>query len=325
MSEELTSDRILEIARGYWPARVILTAAELDIFDHLGDEPRTSDEVAAAAGTDPRATELLLNALTALGLLTKAQGQFANTRAANEYLFGSSPRSLWGPLHHNLYLWKRWSTLTEVMRTGEPVWRERPPEATESFIMAMHRFAQDRATTVLDHLELQGVYRVLDLGGGPGTYACEFARRSPTVRVTLMDLPDVIPIAQRVIAGDGLSDRIETRVGDYLADDYGEGYNLAFLSAIIHSNSPEEIGMLFRKTHAALAPGGRIVVQDFLMEDDKTTPLSGAIFAINMLVGTPGGATYSESEVRQWLAEAGFSEIERINTGLDASLMVGRA
>lgn len=324
MNEQMTPETIVEMVRGYWHARILLSAMELDLFDHLGDEELSVQEIAGRIGSDARATEILLNALVGLEFLDKREGKFANRSIARQCLVKDAPGSLWGPLMHNAFLWPRWSALTDVVRTGQSDLGERSPKAVESFILAMHRFASQRAATVVDHLDLDGVGRALDLGGGPGTYSCEMARRRDDLRVTLLDLPPVIPIAKRIVEENGLADRVELREGDCLVDDYGDDYDLVFVSAIIHANTPQEIELIFRKVFESLAPGGTLVVQDFFMDADKASPAFGAVFAINMLVATEGGATYSRDETSRWLSEAGFEAIEHRETGLDASLMIGR-
>ena len=122
---------------------------------------------------------------------------------------------------------------------------------------------------------------------------------------------------------EGLSAAVEVVAGDYRRDPIGAGYDLVFLSAIIHSNSVEQNQLLFRKAAAALAPGGRLVVQDFLMEEDRSGPAQAALFALNMLVGTESGDTYTESEVRTWMAEAGFHGMTRLDTPAGTNIVIG--
>jgi SAM-dependent methyltransferase len=314
---------IMQIARGFWEARLILSANELRLFDHLQAGPETAAEVARQAGTDARATELVLNALVGQGLLTKSGDSFANTAETAAHLVSSSPTSIAAALDHYTNLWDTWSQLTEVVRSGQPALRRSRESSLEAFILAMHSFSRPRVAKVVDAIDLRGVAMVLDIGGGPGTYSCEFVRRGD-IRATVLDFPDVLAITRRIAAEAGLSDRVSTLPGDALEADFGTGYDLIFISALIHSCSPDETRLIFSKAFAALKPGGQIVVQDFFLDDTMTQPPSAALFAINMLVGTSGGRTYSATETRLWLAETGFAELTRRDPDEAAALVIGR-
>jgi (2Fe-2S) ferredoxin/SAM-dependent methyltransferase len=311
-------DDLAEVIRGYQPSRVLLTAIELDVFSAVAraGEKATSENVAADLKTDARATATLLNALVALGVLTKAGQVFANTRAASRFFVAGSPDDARMALRHNLSLWATWSTLTETVRTGEPARRpemsERADDWTQPFIAAMHRNARLRAPIVVSAVGAERVQHLLDVGGGSGAYAIAFARANPALQADVVDLAPVVPIAARHIAEAGVGDRVRARVGDLRKDTFGSGYDLALVSAICHMLGPAENRDLFRRVCRALAPGGRIVIQDHVMDAGKTAPRSGALFAINMLVGTPNGSTYSEEEYAAWLHEAGFSDVRHM-------------
>ena len=195
---------------------------------------------------------------------------------------------------------------------------------TEAFIAAMHRNALERAPLVIDAVGTGGVRRMLDVGGGSGAYSIAFAAANPELRADILDLPTVAPIAERHIARAGLSDRVKTRAGDLRLDDYGSGYDLVFISAICHMLGPIENLAMLRKCYAAIAPGGRIVIQDFILEKDKTAPLNAAMFSLNMLVATERGSSYSEDEYAGWLREGGFGEVRRVRLPGPTGLMMGR-
>jgi (2Fe-2S) ferredoxin/precorrin-6B methylase 2 len=319
-SAGVVPDDLAEAIRGYQSSRVLLTGIELDVFSSIGRAPgtATSDSVAADLNTDPRATEVLLNALVALGLLTRTGLVFANTPVANRFLADGSQNDARMALRHNLSLWKTWSALTECVRTGLPAtaasraMSERGDDWTEPFIAAMHRNAALRAPVVVGAVGANHVQRLLDVGGGSGAYSIAFARANPALRADVFDLATVVPIAERHIAEAGVSDQVRTRIGDLRRDLFGSGYDLVLLSAICHMLGTHENRDLIRRAFEALAPSGRIVVQDQIMNAEKTAPRSGALFAINMLVGTANGSTYSEDEYAAWLREAGFAGVRRI-------------
>lgn len=319
-------DELAQSLRGFQESRVLLTAVELDVFTAVG-AGASAAEVASKIGADPRATEMLLNALAAMGALTKQDGVFHNTPATARFFVASSPDDSCGATMHTVHLWDRWSTLTACVRAGTSVIRqqgvERPKDWTQAFIAAMHRNALGRAPLVVQAVGTEGVERMLDVGGGSAAYSIAFARASEKLRAEVLDLAEVIPIAEGHIEKAGVGGRVKTRPGDLRHDQLGEGYNLVFVSAICHMLSPEENQDLVKRCHAALAPQGRIVIQDFILEADKTAPKTAALFALNMLVGTQAGSAYSEPEYAGWLREAGFQEVRRIRLPGPSGLMVG--
>lgn len=309
-------DDLQQTLRAFQESRVLLTALELDVFSTVG-AGATAAAVAKMLGTDPRATETLMNALVALGMLTKQEGVFQNTPVAARYFVEGSADSARAATLHTAHLWWRWSALTECVRAGTSVTHEemaeRGDEWTRAFIAAMHRNAREWAPRVVEAVGADGVGRMLDVGGGSGAYSLAFAQANPRLQAEVFDLETVVPIAQSHIEKAGLSARVKTRVGDLRRDSLGEGYDLALVSAICHMLSPEENKDLLRRCHAALAPKGRMVIQDFILEADKTRPRQAALFALNMLVGTRAGSTYSEEEYAVWLREAGFDEVRRLH------------
>jgi (2Fe-2S) ferredoxin/SAM-dependent methyltransferase len=312
---------------GFRESRVLLTAIELDVFSAVG-AGGDAQTVAAKLGTDPRATASLLNALVALEVLAKRDGTFTNTPVAARYLVAGAEHDSRAALLHAAHLWPRWSTLTDCVRRGTSVRTDggsrRDAEWTTAFIAAMHKNARLRAPAVVRAVGLDGVHRVLDLGGGSGAYAIAFARAQAGLTAEVLDLAPVLPITRRHIDEAGLGGRVTTRVGDLHDDRYGTGYDLVFLSAICHMNGPDENRGMLAKVFAALAPAGRVVIQDFVLDADKTGPKAGALFALNMLVGTRAGSAYSEAEYADWLRGAGFEEPRRVALSGPTDLMIAR-
>jgi ubiquinone/menaquinone biosynthesis C-methylase UbiE len=326
-ARSLSPAPIMELATAFQRSRPLLTAFELDLFTALASEARTSEEVAGAIGADPRATDRLMNALVALDLLEKENGRFRNSPQAEKYLVKGRPDYL-GGLGHTNHLWDTWSRLTSVIRAGHPEGAgntdQRGDDWLRPFIAAMHMRAGQGAHQVVGMLDLDGVSRVLDVGGGSGAYAMAFVRARRGISAVVFDLPKVVPLTRMYIQQEGLTAEVGTVEGNYLQDSLGEGYDLVFMSAVIHSNSVNDIRLLFGKAARALRPGGQLVVQEFLINEDRSGPLQPALFALNMLVGTPEGDTYTESEVRGWMAEAGFGHIRRIDAPIGTGLMTAR-
>jgi (2Fe-2S) ferredoxin/ubiquinone/menaquinone biosynthesis C-methylase UbiE len=319
-------DDLAQTIRGFQDSRAILTAIELDAFTAVADGASAA-QAAAKMGTDPRATEMLLNAVGALGLLSKHNGTFHNTLVSARYFVAGAPDDSRAATMHTAHLWRRWSTLTHCVREGSAVASREPREVddrwTRSFIAAMHRNARERAPHVVRAIGTAGARRMLDVGGGSGAYSIAFAQASAELHAEVLDRPEVLEIAQGHIDRAGLAGRVTTRVGDLRTDDFGEGFDLVLVSAICHMLSPAENRDLLRRCYRALAPRGRVVIQDFILEEDKTAPKMAALFSLNMLVGTEGGASYNESEYAAWLGEAGFREAIRIRLPGPSGLMVG--
>lgn len=324
--EGISIGRMMELSRAFQGSRMLLTAYELDVFTVLGEEAKSSEEIARAIGADPRGTDRLLNALCGLELLFKSDDKFTNSPAAAQFLVKGKPGYQSG-LMHTVNLWDSWSTLTSAVRNGGLVAQgpvdERDDKWFAAFISAMHARAANEAPAMVDNLDLTGVSRVLDVGGGSGAFSMAFVRAGNNIKATVFDLPNVIPLTQGYIDQEGLNDKIDTVAGDYNKDELPAGYDLVFLSAIIHGNSSQENQALFNKVSKALNSGGRIVVSDFIMNDGRTGPAFGAFFALNMLVNTPQGDTYTESEIKAWMTTAGMSFVKRKDLRV-TGLMIGR-
>jgi len=317
-------DRLDQMIRGFMPSRCILTALELDIFTAVG-EAANAEQIGTKIHANARAAGMLLNALVALGLLSKSGDDYKNTpESARFFVQGSKDNHRHGLLH-TANIWHRWSTLTEVVRSGTrvPTSRDDNPEWTRNFIAGMQRHAKDRAPLVVKALGTAGVRRILDLGGGSGAYSIAFAKACPDAQCEILDVPEVVPLTAEYVRQAGVSTQVSLRPGDMLQDDFGSGYDIIMLNAICHMFSEEQNRDIFRRAHQALAPNGRLVVQDFILNPEKTGPQHAALFSLNMLVNTDAGASYSEFEYTHWMKAAGFTEVCRINLPGPSSLIVG--
>jgi len=320
-------DEIAVPLRAFMESRVLLTALELDVFTAVGGGA-TAAAVAPVIGADAGATERLLDAIVSLGFLEKREGVFANTPLAARFLAAGSRDDARDALKHNLSLWRRWSTLTDAVRAGHavgvPEMKDRGDDWTVPFIAAMHRGAAQRAPLVVQAVGTEGVCRMLDVGGGSGAYSIAFARASALLQAEILDLPTVLPIAERHIEEAGLAGRVTTRAGDLRTDEFGSGYDLVLLSSICHMLGPDKNRDLLARAARALAPGGRVVVSDFVLDEDGTGPRQAVLFSLNMLVGTPSGRSYREAEYRAWLGAAGLVGVERARLPGPAHLLIGR-
>jgi 2-polyprenyl-3-methyl-5-hydroxy-6-metoxy-1,4-benzoquinol methylase len=318
--DKQTAKAAQEFARlwgGFRASRVILTANNLGVFEGMGTG-RSAAELAGILRTDGRATEILLDAIAALGLLRKSGATYRLTAAARRFLLPGSPVYQGDMLRHAETLWQTWSGLDDVVRTGRP--NRSGSRCHDVFIRAMHNNAVMRAGAVIGALDLRGVKQALDLGGGPGTYSIALAKRG--INVTLFDLPNTLDVSREMVRRSGVKTVI-LRGGDFHFDDLGGPYDLILISQVLHSHSAPENRALLAKANAALAPGGVAAVHEFLLKENRAAPAPGALFSVNMLVNTAEGRSYTPKEVRSWLNSAGFMTVRARPLG-DTVLVTGR-
>ncbi len=309
-----TPETLTALARSFMESRVFLTAAELDLFTLLAERPLSLAEAASARGADPRAMGILLDALAATGLLQKEEERWRTNIELAPFLTAHGEKSLIPLALYSLGVWDRWSRLTERVAGSRPEPGDRDAW-TRSFIGAMHVIAAPQADGLVAVVEPGGARRLLDVGAGPATYTLAFVRAAPGLHATVFDLPAVVAMARERVAAAGFLDRFDFVAGDLRADPLPGGHDLAFVSAIVHMLGPAENVALFRKVHDALVTGGRIVIRDHVMSPDRTAPRAGALFAVNMLLGTEAGGTYTFDEMVSWLIEAGFERARMVRNG----------
>ena len=306
-------EAILALARGFQESRVLLTGAELGLFTLLAHETLTADEIAARNGGDDRALAVVLDALAAMELLSKTGGRYRTAPEAAA-LSADAPDSVLPVLLHSAALWHRWTELTR-MAGGTPLPDRRPEESLRAFIGAMHVLAVPLADRIVAEAGVGGARRLLDVGAGPGTFTIAFLRAEPALSATLFDRPAVVEIARGHVARAGLDGRVSFVAGDFDTDELPGGHDLVWLSAVIHQNDSRANDALYDRVVRALVPGGRLVLRDFVMEPGRTRPRAGALFAVNMLVGTPGGGTYTFDEIAAGLSRAGFERVRLLASG----------
>jgi len=324
-----TPEAISAFINHFQKSRIILTAFELDIFTIIGNAGMSSSEVAKAVGSDQRATDRLLNAVCVTGFLSKKDGKFYNTPESLKFFNKESPDYMAG-LGHSISLWDTWTFLTKSVMKGCAAHQrpeninDRESKWLEHFIEAMHYRASRQAPQIISKINLENVRRVLDLGGGSGAFAFAFVKAGKDITATIFDLPNVTPLTMKYILQEGMQDKVNTADGDYNTDTLPKGYDIIFLSAVVHINSFEGNVNLIRKCAASLNPGGQVIIQDQVMNDDRISPPNGALFALNMLVGTKEGDTYTENEMCQWFEKAGLKFESRIETFMGNCLITGR-
>jgi len=296
----------------------------------LDGSPRTAAEVAALLGCDQRGTAMLLDALTSLALLEKRDESYVATPFAAANPSKSSSGYMGHILMHHHHLMTGWARLHEAVQSGGPL-RGRVAQGSdesvrESFLMGMFNLASLLAPRVAEAIDLSGCTRLLDLGGGPATYAIHFCLANPGLSSVVYDLPTTRVFAETTIARFDLSQRITFTAGDYHVDPLPSGFDATWLSHVLHADCPAACAHLLRKAAAALNPGGLLLVQEFILDDDKAGPTFPALFSLNMLLGTEAGQSYSGGELKSMMTEAGLSDVRRLVLELPngAGVMCGR-
>ena len=311
-----TPERIMQASGAYWTTCALHAAVELDIFSIIGDQYMAGPEVARQLDAPVDAVTRLLDAIAALGLLSKDDRGYANTEASRTYLCSDAERFLGYIIRHHHHLVSSWARLPEAVRSGQPIRRpvrEKGSREREAFLMGMYNLATQLAPRLVPAVDLGRCRRLLDLGGGPGTYAIHFCRRYPQLSATVMDLPTTRPFAEKTIRGMGMEDRIDFLAGDYLQNDLPAGFDAVWMSHILHGESESACRKIIAQTFECLEPGGIAVIHEFILNDSLDGPLFAALFSLNMLLGTDGGRAYGQSQLVDMLTGAGFVHVERMD------------
>ena len=320
-------EKLLDLSRTFQKCRILLTAAELNLFDILAKGYQTVEELCTSHGFCPRGLRILLDALASQGLVSRSiDEKYGLEESLSRLLTKDGDDTVLPMILHAASMWQSWSKLTEIVRTGVNPnvmgIRSRSTEDMEAFIGAMHVIGLKMADSIAESLDLTRFKRMLDIGGASGTYVMAFLKRAPHMTATIFDLPNVVQMAQKRLDKEAYSHRVELAGGDYTSHDLPRGHDLVLLSAIIHSNGREGNRDLFRKIFQALEPGGALLVRDYVMDQTRTFPPDGAIFAVNMLAATSDGNSYTFEEIREDMQIAGFSNISMIREGQNMDQLV---
>lgn len=320
--------QLLSTSSAYWRGCALQAAVRLKIFSKLGQNQTSGKELAALIGSDVSATILLLDALSAMGLLRKEAHRYQNNPESKKFLVESSPDYMGHIILHHHHLLDGWAQLDQVIQTGKPVERRSFGQAAEreSFIMGMFNLAMQIAPQIADQIDLSGKSRLLDLGGGPGTYAIHFCKANPNLHAVIFDRPTTESFARRTVSQFGLGRRISFKAGDFNSDPIVDGpYDAAWLSHILHSNSLERCCRIIRKCVGVMQRGGIIYIHDFILNDNKDGPEFPALFSLNMLLANNGGRSYSQQEIFDMLGNSGVKQLKRhpFRAKNDSSIIYG--
>jgi predicted O-methyltransferase YrrM len=327
-TQEWHPGSLLELSGYFWKTCTLHAAVKLDVFTVAGDRTFTARELASKLNVDTNGLERLLNALTAMTLISKRGDKFSNTPAARNFLSKTGDQYLGHIIMHHHHLVEPWTYLDQAVKTGMPVQNRASfsdEERRESFLMGMFNMAMAIAPGLVPLIDLSSRRHLLDLGGGPGTYAIHFCLKNPQLKASVFDLPTTRPFAEKTVKEFNLSDRIDFMDGNYLEDRINGRFDVAWLSHILHGEGPEDCLEILKKTVAVLEPEGLILIHDFLLNSSMDGPVFPALFSLNMLLATSSGQSYSEEQIAEMLSRAGVKDIRRIpcESPNDSGIMMG--
>ena len=306
--------QLLSTSSAYWRGCALQSSVRLKVYSAIGEKHISGEELSELLGSDVAATILFLDALSAMGLLVKDGEKYRNSPEANQFLVESSPNYMGHIILHHHHLLDGWAQLDQMVQTGKPVNRRSYGEDVEreSFIMGMFNLAMQVAPQVADQVDLSGKKRLLDLGGGRGTYSIHFCKANPELEAVIFDRPTTEPFARNTIAQFELNERVDFMGGNFLQDPISGGpYDVVWISHILHSNTPEQCRHIIKKCVDSMSKGGMILIHDFILDDNKDGPEFPALFSLNMLLGDTGGRSYSREELFDMLKQAGVKRLER--------------
>jgi ubiquinone/menaquinone biosynthesis C-methylase UbiE len=313
---------LLRLANAYSESQTLLTANDLGVFSIIGSGRRNAHEIARRCGAHPNGLQRLLNALVGLGLLTISRGRYGNTMLGHRHLDQASPMAITNLLWLLGQHWHDWTKLPQALSKARPGW----PASTSSaqfrkrFSLAMHERSHMLAgPTVQTMLLPSTARRLLDLGGGPGSYAIALARRYPKLQGLILD--QTITVAKQLIRKHGLSGRLTVRAGDIFKDDLGSGYDAVLCSNVIHIFNDSENRKLLRRASRALRAGGKLFIVEFFLESNRTAPAKSAVFSVMMYLYTVTGRCYSWIEVEGWLKALGLGRFKRYRITPDIGML----
>lgn len=306
---------VARVSSAYWHSKVLHVANRLDVFNRLAGKTLSVEELARETGADGRGLDILLIATTSLGFLERVNGRYRNSPLAATFLVKSSPRFQGGIVSMFESWYPTWDKLYDAVVTGKPPVQkphDQGDEATRTYIYGMHYRGVAQAHLLAKKIPLKGRSHLVDIAGGPGTFSIMFCKQNKGLSATVIDQPQTLTVTREIIASHEMTGRVHTKPGDYLNEAFGGGYDAALLSSMLNQESPAVIQDIFRKTYQSLVHGGLVIVQDQMLNDDKTGPVLSAMIGVNQLLHTPGGAAHSGPEIAEWLTAVGFSKVKRV-------------
>jgi len=319
--KQVTPERLMQFAFAYAPPFIIGAAVENKVFDALAGGAKTLEQVSRETGASTRGLRAVMNALVGLALLKKdRQARYSLTPESETFLLSGRPGTLAGFFGMaRTHIVPDWLQLKDCVKTGQPALavnqQNRGPEFFSVLVENIIPMSYPAAMTLGQSLRLAKTktpVRVLDIASGSGIWGIALAQQSPLVQVTAQDWAEMIPTTKRITQKFGVGGQFNFIAGDVLQAEFGHDYDVATLGHILHTEGEERSRQLLKKTFRALKPGGTIAIAEWLVNDQRTEPLNGLMFAVNMLVHSEEGDTFSFNEIKSWLDDAGFKKVRKL-------------
>ncbi len=326
-SGEANPMRVMELASAYWDSRVIHSAHRLNLFTLVDETPLSAEELAQKTGASPRGLELLLIGCASIGLMHRDEaGRFSNTPLADTHLVEGRPRYQGGIVKMFDEWYGPWTGLEEAVVKGDAVvekQHDHGEEATQAYIYGMHWRGVAQAQLLARVIDGTDRKRMLDIAGGPGTFTLHMCVENPQLTGTVLDLPQTLAVTREIINNYQLSERVETKEGNYLDDpSFGDNYDIALMSSMLNQESPEVLKQIMAKAKDALNDGGLMIVQEQLLDDDKNGPRLPAVIGLNQLIHTPGGQNYCGKEIMGFMEAVGFKDVHYVELPEESPFVV---
>ncbi len=306
---------IMNLATAYWNSQIFLTANRIGLFKLLSQTLKSVDEIASSLGTQPRPTKLLLNACVALGLLKKEQDQYSNSEITDTFLVPGQPTFMGNAISYSDDLYETWGKLEQCLHEDKPMlapenYLGTDSEKTRHFVYGMHNRALGTASALVGLVDLSGRNQLLDVGGGPGTYSCLLATRYPQLKSKVLDLRGITAHANDIIAAMGKQEQVTTYPGDYHSTEFPDGNDVVLISGVFHRETEADCRKLIQKAAASMGDNGLLIISDVFADEGGSSPVFATLFAINMLLTAENGGIHTDTEIIEWMKDAGFEGME---------------
>lgn len=322
--EELNPGKIFETCFAFAPSRVLVAGVDLEVFTHIANGHNTSKEIANAASTDPRGMRILLNSLASLNFLTKSNGTYGLTPISEKFLVKGIPTYYGDFVPHVDMLWESWRDLTNIVKTGKPftpVEREEGETFFQKLVPQLFPMSYPAANVAAKKLGMKNS-NILDVAAGSGAWGIAFAEQDINTKITALDWPGVLKVTKKFVNKFGLDDRFNYISGDLRKIDLGKDYDLIILGHICHSEGAENTVKLISRCYKSLKDGGKLLIADMIPDDERCSAAFPLLFAVNMLVNTTEGDTFTMKEYNEWLENVGFHDIKILDVSGPSPLII---
>jgi len=311
----LSPAAIIQLSTAYWGSQTLFTANRLGLFEALSQGPKTSEDIASALQAEPHRTRLLLKACVAIDLLVETPDGFGNSPLSEAFLIPGKPDYLGNAIRYSDDMYGPWAELERTVRQGEPAlpaesYLGKDPEKTRHFVYGMHNRALGIGRALVELADLSGRRRLLDLGGGLGTYSALFTQRYPGLEATVLDLPDVAGLASEILASMGADKAVKVMAGDYLKSALPQGNDVVLISGVFHRETQAACRDLIARAGQSLDDGGLLLISDVFADAGGASPAFATLFGLNMALSAADGGVHADQDVMAWMRGAGYRDVE---------------